>query len=101
MMFGLVSRRRALALEEENRRLRMKVRVYEALSTDTAGLVYRYERRLTRLCRALAATRRELAAQHRLADRLMDQVLDATGYQAAPLLPAARTALGIDKEVTP
>lgn len=97
-MFGLVSRRRALSLEAENRRLRNRLRSYEMASADAAHAVYRYERRLARLCRAIAALRRELAGQQRLADRLMDQVLDATGYQAAPLLPAARTTLGLDKE---
>lgn len=94
-MFGLISRRRALALEAENRRLRNRLRSYEHAAADGAHTVYRYERRLTRLCRALAATRRDLAGQQRLADRLMDQVLDATGHQAAPLDSPARRAIGL------
>lgn len=94
-MFGLVSRRRAVALEAENRRLRGTVRDFEQAAADTAHSVYRYERRLARLCRAVADTRRELAGQQRLADRLMDQVLDATGYQGAPLDSPGRRALGL------
>ena len=30
--------------------------------------------------------------------RLTNQLLDATGYQGAPLQPAARAVLGIEKE---
>lgn len=42
----------------------------------------------------------ELATQGRVIHRLTDQLLDATGYQAKPLLPAARATLGITKEDT-
>jgi len=55
--------------------------------------------RLARALRAVAAERRQSAAYRRTITRLTDQLLDATGYQAEPLLPAARTTLGIDKEV--
>ncbi|MGW2203391.1 hypothetical protein [Streptomyces sp. NPDC001774] len=79
-MFGLVSRRRAVALEAENRRLRMRLRVHEALTVDNARTVYRYERRLVRLCRAVAVARRDYAAQCRVADRLSDQLMCSMGY---------------------
>lgn len=57
---------------------------------------YTDDRRLGRAVRALAAERAQAAAYRRTIDRLTDQLLDATGYQGEPLLPAARTALGID-----
>lgn len=63
-MFGLISRRRAVALEAENRRLRRTVRAYELAAADTAHAVYRYELRLARLCRAVAGTRRALGLLH-------------------------------------
>ncbi|WP_426404250.1 hypothetical protein ACN9M0_24935 [Streptomyces sp. R-07] len=58
----------------------------------------RYENgvRLTRALRAVARYRAEAAVQRRTIAHLTDQLLDATGYQGEPLLPAARTALGID-----
>jgi len=40
----------------------------------------------------------ELATQQRVIKRLTDQLLDATGYQGEPLLPAARHTLDLDKE---
>lgn len=55
-------------------------------------------RAAARLTRALEACRRyraELAVQRRVTNRLASQLLDATGYKAEPLLPAARQALGI------
>ncbi|MER7908253.1 hypothetical protein [Streptomyces sp. NPDC096068] len=56
-------------------------------------------RRLERLCRAVAAERRQAAVQRRVIRRLTDQLLDATGNKGEHLYPAARTALGItDKE---
>lgn len=94
-MFALVSRRRAVALEAENRRLRNRVRAYEHAAADTAHTVYRYERRLTRLCRAVAEARREYAVQCRVADRLSDRLLDATGYLGEPLNDSARKVLGL------
>ncbi|MEU7074695.1 hypothetical protein AB0B30_32690 [Streptomyces narbonensis] len=54
--------------------------------------------RLARALRAVAAERAQSAAYRRTIDRLTDQLLDATGYQAEPLLPEARTVLGITKE---
>lgn len=56
------------------------------------------ERRLIRVVRALAAERKQAAAYRRTIRRLTDQLLDATGNQGEPLLPAARMALGLDKE---
>ena len=48
-----------------------------------------------------AARRRaeaELEVQGRVMKHLTDQLLNATGYQGEPLLPEARTVLGIEKE---
>lgn len=53
------------------------------------------------LCEERAARREveaELATQQRVITRLTNQLLDATGHQGEPLLPAARTVLGLDKE---
>lgn len=58
----------------------------------------RYEMRLARALRAVAELRAEAAVQRRVVRRLSDQLLDATGYQAEPLLPAARAALDLDQE---
>lgn len=52
--------------------------------------------RLARALRAVAAERRQCAAYRRTINRLTDQLLDATGFQGEPLLPAAREVLGID-----
>jgi hypothetical protein len=52
--------------------------------------------RLARALRAVATERRQAAAYRRTIDRLTDQLLDATGYQGEPLLPAARVVLGIE-----
>lgn len=57
-----------------------------------------YEDQQRRLHRALRACRRyraDAAVQARVTNRLANQLLDATGYQGEPLLPAAREALGI------
>ncbi|MFI1942227.1 hypothetical protein ACH44C_34485 [Streptomyces purpureus] len=51
--------------------------------------------RLARALRAVARLRTEAAVQRRVNHRLANQLLDATGYQGEPLLPAAREALGI------
>ena len=59
----------------------------------------RYEQRIGRLRRAVASERAMGEAYRKTITRLTDQLLDATGYQGEPLLPAARTTLGIDKEV--
>lgn len=79
-MFGLVSRRRAEALAAENARLRNRLRVYEGASATTVRVVYRYEKRLARLARAVATGRAEYAAQCRVNDRLSDQLMCAMGY---------------------
>ena len=55
-------------------------------------------RRLARALRAAARYRAENAVQRRVIRHLTDQLLDATGYQAEPLLPAARHTLDLDKE---
>lgn len=57
---------------------------------------YTDDRRLGRAVRALAAERAQAAAYRRTITRLTDQLLDATGYQGEPLIPAARVALGIE-----
>lgn len=54
--------------------------------------------RLARALRAAARYRAENAVQRRVIRHLTDQLLDATGYQAEPLLPAARHTLDLDKE---
>ena len=54
--------------------------------------------RLARALRACARYRAALAIEKRVIRRLGDQLLDATGYQGEPLLPAARAALDLDKE---
>ncbi|MEU4106210.1 hypothetical protein AB0F16_37585 [Streptomyces tanashiensis] len=56
----------------------------------------RYEQRIDRLRRAVASERAMGEAYRKIITRLTDQLLDATGYQGEPLLPAARTSLGID-----
>jgi hypothetical protein len=51
------------------------------------------------LCEERTALRKaelEIATQKRVIERLTDQLLDATGYQGEPLLPAARATLGIE-----
>ncbi len=54
--------------------------------------------RLARALRAVAALRAEAAVQRRVEHRLTNQLLDATGYQGDPLLPAARALLDLDPE---
>ncbi|MFE0699157.1 hypothetical protein [Streptomyces sp. NPDC058872] len=56
------------------------------------------QRRLHRALRAVAAERRQAAAYRRTISRLTDQLLDTTGYQGEPLLPAARAVLGIKED---
>lgn len=61
----------------------------------------RYEdqqRRLHRALRACARYRADLAIEKRVIRHLGNQLLDATGYQGEPLLPAARTLLDLDQE---
>lgn len=55
----------------------------------------RYEQRIGRLRRAVASERAQSEAYRRTITRLTDRLLDATGYQGEPLLPAARVTLGI------
>lgn len=54
--------------------------------------------RLARALRAIARLRAEAATQRRVERGLTDQLLDATGFQGEPLLPAARHTLDLDKE---
>lgn len=74
---------------ERSRRTRLKSYMVR-MHTD------RYEQRIGRLRRAVAVERAQAAAYRRTITRLTDQLLDATGYQGKPLLPAARVALGIE-----
>lgn len=69
---------------------------YEATARGTGPRSM--EQRRNRALRAVARYRAENATQRRTIRSLTDQLLDATGYQGEPLLPAARTTLGIDKE---
>jgi hypothetical protein len=57
---------------------------------------YTDDRRLGRAVRALAAERAQAEAYRREIRQLTDRLFDACGYQGEPLLPAARTALGIE-----
>lgn len=54
------------------------------------------KRRLHRALRTVARERKQAAGYRRTIRRLTDQLLDATGYQAEPLLPEARRVLDID-----
>jgi len=56
----------------------------------------RYESRIGRLRRAVAYEREQAEGYRKTIRQLTDQLLDATGYQGEPLLPEARTVLGID-----
>jgi len=56
----------------------------------------RYEQRIGRLRRAVAAERAQAAAYRREIRQLTDRLFDACGYQGEPLLPAARATLGIE-----
>jgi hypothetical protein len=80
---------RAALSKEQVRRQQLKSYMVR-MHTD------RYESRIGRLLRAVAAERAQSAAYRRQIKRLTDQLLDATGYQGEPLLPAARELLGID-----
>lgn len=62
------------------------------------GARYNEGTRLTRALRAVAQLRAEAAVQRRVIRQLTDRLLDATGYQGEPLLPAARVTLDLDKE---
>lgn len=113
MKFPLVSRREAekalcLLVEVTRRTLTtVEAQLHEERAARRRAEAYvgQAERRrdadgdrLARALRAVAAERRQAAAYRRTIDRLTDQLLDATGYQGEPLLPAARMTLGLDKE---
>lgn len=83
MRFPLVSRRKS----EEALCLLVEVTRRSLNDADTAL----YEERAAR-----RKAEAELATQGRVIKRLTDQLLDATGFQGEPLLPAARTTLGIN-----
>ncbi|MEU2510206.1 hypothetical protein ABZ621_36715 [Streptomyces sp. NPDC007863] len=85
------ARRTAEAELDRERAKRERLKSY-MLRTHTA----RYEERIGRLRRAVAAERAEAEGYRRTIRRLTDQLLDATGYQGEPLLPEARTVLGIE-----
>jgi hypothetical protein len=86
MRFPFVSRRRS----EEAMCLLVEVTRRTLNDADVALYKERSARR---------KAEEELATQSRVMKRLTDQLLDATGYQGEPLLPAARATLGIEKEV--
>ena len=56
----------------------------------------RYEQRIGRLRRAVAAEREQAEGYRRQIRQLTDRLFDACGYQGEPLLPAARVTLGIE-----
>jgi len=87
------ARRTAEAELDRERAKRDRLKTYMR-RTHTA----RYEQRIARALRAVASGRVREAAYRRTITRLTDQLLDATGYQGEPLLPAARATLGMDKE---
>jgi hypothetical protein len=84
-----LSNARAALAKEQDRRRNLKSYMVR-MHTD------RYESRIGRLRRAVAAERAQSAAYRRQIKQLTDQLLDATGYQGEPLLPAARELLGIN-----
>ena len=71
-----------------------------ALSRLKASMVHthtaRYEQRIGRLRRAVAAEREQAEGYRREIRQLTDRLFDACGYQGEPLLPAARVTLGIE-----
>lgn len=87
----------ALTPEQHEQALRLMHAWEDAGHWPTGRRGYEdHQRRLRRALRAVAAERAQSAAYRRTIDRLTDQLLDATGYQGKPLLPAARVDLGID-----
>lgn len=85
------ARRRAEDELDQERAKRARLKAYMVQTHVT-----RYEQRIGRLLRAVAAERAQAAVYRRTIKRLTDQLLDATGYQGEPLRPAARQVLGID-----
>lgn len=75
--------------QERAKRERLKTYMFKAHTG-------RYEARIGRLLRAVAYEREQAEGYRRTIKHLTDQLLDATGYQGEPLLPAARTVLGIE-----
>lgn len=57
--------------------------------------------RLRRALRACAGYRSDLAAQHRVTDRLSDQLMDAMGYTDTALIRLSVDLTNADREVTP
>jgi hypothetical protein len=84
-------RRTAEAELDRERAKRERLKTYMARA-HTA----RYEQRIGRLRRAVAAERAQAAAYRREIRQLTDRLFDACGYQGEPLLPAARATLGIE-----
>ncbi|MFE5628440.1 hypothetical protein [Streptomyces sp. NPDC056543] len=85
------------AHEERSARRKAETNLAQERKKQRAVASWRYvdDQRLGRAVRALAAERKQAAAYRRTIRQLTDQLLDATGFQGEPLLPAARTTLGI------
>nr|WSX48859.1 hypothetical protein OG409_07810 [Streptomyces sp. NBC_00974] len=80
-------------LKDELRATRYAARTATRLyAEDSRG------QRLARALRACAGYRAELGRQARVTKRLSDNLLDSVGHNAGYLIPAARAALGLDKE---
>jgi hypothetical protein len=85
------ARRTAEAELGRERAALSRLKAYMVL-THTA----RYEQRIGRLRRAVAAEREQAEGYRREIRQLTDRLFDACGYQGEPLLPAARVTLGIE-----
>ena len=98
MRLPFVSRRRLDEAVAQNRRLASRLHHSQEYAEGSERALVRYEARIDRLVRACARYRADLAIEKRVIRRLGTQLLDATGYQGEPLLPAARAALDLDQE---
>jgi hypothetical protein len=96
MRLPFISRRRLDEAEAQNQRLATRIQLLEGASSAEMRATVRNMRRRDRALKACRRYRAEAAAQRRVIRRLTDQLLDATGYQGEPLLPAARVVLGIE-----
>lgn len=96
MRLPFISRRRFDEAVAQNRRLSTRVTLLDHQAITNVIGALRYERRIRRLRRAVAAERAQAAAYRREIRQLTDRLFDACGYQGEPLIPAARVALGIE-----
>jgi hypothetical protein len=90
---GRNEKRMARDIDARDERL---IRQAEVITELRAQLAARQPERAS-----IALLREELAKQKRVNDRLSNQLLDATGYNGAPLSAAAREKLGLPAEVKP